>query len=115
MSELKLKAGFWVRALLRQCAALGVTAVIARKGDEDSGAVMVKFYRGPVGCQVFAQVRDAQARLAWLCTTGAEPVPEFQADQALAKAAHVDGDLWVVEIEDRTGVADGVLENILGG
>ena len=115
MSELKLKAGFWVRATVRRCSAMGITAVIARKGDEDSGAILVKFYRGPLGCQLFSQVRDAQAQLAWMCSTGADPVPESQTDQMIAKAANVDGDLWVLEIEDRTGAALSVLENVIGG
>ena len=115
MSDLKLKSGFWVRATVRRCAAMGVTAVIGRMGDEDSGAILVKFYRGPAGCQVFSQVRDAQARLAWMCVTGSDLVPEAQADQILAKAVDRDSDLWVLEIEDRMGSALVVLENVIGG
>lgn len=113
MSDPKLKAGFWVRATLRQCSALGLMAVVARKGDEDSGAILVKVNRGPLGFQVYSQVRDSQSRLAWLCTTGAQPVAEPAADQVIAKAVDVDWDIWVVEIEDRSG-ATSILENILG-
>lgn len=115
MSDLKLKSGFWVRATVRRCSALGVTAVIGRMGDEDSGAILVKFYRGPAGCQVFSQVRDVEARLAWMCVTGPDLVPESQADQILAKAVLRDSDLWILEIEDRTGSALAVLDNIIGG
>ncbi len=88
-------------------------AVVARKGDEDSGAILVKVNRGPLGFQVYSQVRDSQSRLAWLCTTGAQPVAEPAADQVIAKAVDVDWDIWVVEIEDRSG-ATSILENILG-
>lgn len=92
---------------------MGLNAVVARKGDEDSGAVLIKVMRGSEGFLVYSQVRDANARLAWMCVTGAVPVPEAAADQIIAKAIDVDWDIWVVEIEDRSGAVS-ILENILG-
>ena len=115
MSDLKLKAGFWVRATVRQCAAQGLMAVIARMGDEDSGAIMVKVYGGPANCRVFSQVRDVHAQLAWMCATGAVPVSESEADQLIAKAVKIDSDVWVLEIEDQSQGAVSILGNVLGG
>ena len=113
MSEPKLKAGFWVRATLRRCSTIGLMAVVARMGDEDLGAVLIKINRGSNGFQVYSQVRDANARLAWMCSTGQDPVAEADADRIIAKAVDRDADLWVVEIEDPSG-AQSILENVLG-
>jgi hypothetical protein len=114
MSDPKLKAGFWVRATLRQCQSAGLNAVVVHKGDEDSGAIMIKVFRPGIGCELYTQTRDAQARLCWLRSTGSEPVAESKADQIIARSRENDGDLWVVEIETRTQGTP-ILENILGG
>ena len=92
---------------------LGLNAVIARKGDEDSGAILIKVMQGRDGFLVYSQVRDVNARLAWMCVTEANPVAEAVADQVIAKAVDVDWDLWVVEIETKSG-ASSILDNILG-
>lgn len=103
MTEPKLKAKLWVQAALRRCTVEGITAVVVRKGDEDGGTILVKLNRGPAGCEVFTQTRDAEGRPAWLRATGAAPVPEDKADAAIARAREVDWDLWVIEVEDREG------------
>ena len=92
---------------------MGLMSVVVRKGDEDSGAILIKVNRGALGFQVFSQVRDSQSRLAWLCSTGAEPVAEAEADRIIAKAVDRDWDVWVVEIEDADG-ARSLLENVMG-
>ncbi|MGE5504090.1 MAG: DUF1491 family protein [Actinomycetota bacterium] len=103
MSEPKLKAKLWVHATIRRCALVNVPAVVVHKGDEDAGTVLVKLNRGPEGCEVFTQVRDAAGRLAWMRATGPVPVPEDRADAYIARARDIDWDLWVLEIEDRQG------------
>jgi len=113
MSEARLKAGLWVRAALRRCAVEGVDAVVAKMGDEDGGAVLVKLYRGPAACEVFAQTRDAQGRPAWMRATGSEPVSEERADAYIARATDIDRDLWVIAVEDRAGRVP-FLEGVLG-
>ena len=115
MEEQKLKAGFWVRALVRQCAQLNVMACVARKGDEDAGAILVKFYGGRDHCRVYSQVRDGLGRLAWLSATGAAPVAEDVAEQAIAKTLKWDSDVWVLEVEDGGDKTLHLLSNILAG
>ena len=115
MDEQKLKSGFWVRALVRQCAQVQVTATIARKGDEDAGAILIKFYGGRDHCRVYSQVRDGQGRLAWMSATGSDPVPEDVAEQAIAKTLKWDSDAWVLEIEDGGDHTLHLLSNILPG
>ena len=99
--------------MVRQCAAIGIVAMVARKGDEESGAVLIKIFGGPQNCRVYAQVRDSQARLGWMCSTGPDPVADGAAEQAIAKAVAWDGDVWVLEIEDGGTQALGLLDNLL--
>ncbi len=103
MTEPKLKAKLWVHAALRRCSCEGIPAVVARKGDEDAGTILVKLNRGEAGCEVFAQIRDGEGRLAWLRATGPDPVPDERAEAYIARAREVDWDLWVIEVEDRAG------------
>lgn len=103
MTEAKLKARLWVQAALRRCSIAAIPAVVARKGDADAGAILIKLNRGAAGCQVFTQTRDGAGRLAWLRASGPDPVPEARADALIARARDVDWDLWVIEVEDPAG------------
>jgi hypothetical protein len=97
--EVRLKAGIWVKALIRRCdiAAIGV-AVLAR-GDPDAGAVVLKFAGRDGTALVLTQTRRPDGELVWLRATGAAPVAEPDADAYIARQRGRDPDLWVVEIE----------------
>lgn len=106
--EARLKTGLWVKALVRRCdlAAIGV-AVVAR-GDVDSGAVLVKLSSRDQGCAVLSQTRRPDGELVWMRATGADAVPESEADAYIARQCRRDPDLWVVEIE--TAAPDELLD-----
>lgn len=103
VSETNIKTKIWVQALVRQVNGQGAFAVIAHRGDEDAGAVLVKLYQPGVGATVLTQVRTGDGRRAWMRATGPEPVPEPDADRYIERQRDIDMDLWVVEIEDREG------------
>lgn len=112
--EPRLKARLWVQSAVRQCGVLGIVAMVARHGDDDAGAVLVKLNRGPDGCEVFTQVRDGAGRAGWLRATGAVPVTEAAAEAYIARQRDIDSDLWVIEVEDRQGRVP-FLDHILAG
>ncbi len=78
-------------------------ATVARKGDEDAGALFIKINRFARGCQVFSGVTDPNGAQAWMLAMGAPPVSEPAADQYLVRQAQYDPDLWIIEIEDPRG------------
>jgi hypothetical protein len=97
------------KALIRQCAASGVTAVVVRHGDDDAGMLYVK-----------VRLLDGNARIlgpapAGLTAEGDLPrlvphldgggVPERTADDYLTRQIGFDPDLWLIEIEDRHGAS----------
>ncbi|CCG41933.1 conserved hypothetical protein [Magnetospirillum molischianum DSM 120] len=112
--EPRLKARLWVQAAIRQCGTLGIVAMVARHGDDDAGAILIKLNRGPDGCEVFTQVRDGAGRAGWLRATGALPVEEAAAESYISRQRDVDSDLWVIEVEDREGRVP-FLDHILAG
>lgn len=103
MSEPRLKSRLSVMAAIRLCQGRGLFATVARKGDEDAGAILVKQNLMGGGFKVLTQVRSVEGKLGWMAGTGEEPVEETAADAYIARQIDRDWDVWVVEIEDREG------------
>ncbi|GBQ37363.1 DUF1491 family protein [Acidocella aminolytica] len=98
MGEARIKAGIWVSAALRLGMKDNKPGVVVRKGDPDAGGVLVKLY-GRSGCVVLSQFRDIEGDLAWMRSTGRDPVPEQAADDYIARQTRFDPDLWVLEFD----------------
>lgn len=103
MTEPKLKAKLFVHAAIRRCAVLAIPVVVARKGDDDSGTILVRLTLGRDCARVYTQVRDGAGRLGWMCATGPEPVSDARADAYIDRAREVDWDLWVLDVDNPAG------------
>jgi hypothetical protein len=101
--EPRLKTGLVVQAALRLATQQAIPMVVARRGDADAGAILIKLNRLEQGFTILAQTRTLEGEIAWIRATGAVPVDEHAADDYVARQVKRDPDLWVVEIEDRTG------------
>ena len=99
----RLKAGIFVRALIRRAEVAGAYAFILRKGAEEAGAVFLKVSRLDGQVTVLEQVRRGEGDLAWMKPLG--EADEERAKAYLEKQIRFDPDLWIVEIEDREGRA----------
>lgn len=103
MTEPRLKTKLQVLAAVRLCAVQAIPIVVARRGDEDAGTILIKVNRLEHGFMVLAQTRTGTGDLAWLRATGEASVDEATADAYIERQIKRDPDLWVVEIEDREG------------
>ena len=103
MPDPRLKSKISVMAAIRTSQGRGLFATVARKGDEDAGAILVKQNLMGRGFRVLTQVRSIEGKLGWGIGTGEEPVEETVADAYIARQVDRDGDIWVVEIEDKDG------------
>jgi hypothetical protein len=100
----RLKAELRVQAWLRRAAGLGLMATVARKGEAESGTLILKLNRHASGCDVFSPVTAPNGQPAWLSAFPKGPAKEKDADAYLQRQAGYDPDLWVVEIEDPKGL-----------
>jgi hypothetical protein len=104
MSTPRLKAGIFVRALIRRAETAGASAFIVRKGNEEAGAVVLKLSKLDGNCLVLNQARDGKGNLVWARPLG-DWTDEARAAAWCDKQVKFDPDLWIVEIEDRQGRA----------
>jgi hypothetical protein len=98
----RLKAGIFVRALIRRAEVAGAQAYVARKGSEEAGAVFIKVAKLDGSCIVLNQARSGTGELVWARPLG-ETCEEEKAAAWFERQIKFDPDLWIVEIEDRQG------------
>jgi hypothetical protein len=107
--QVRLKSAIWVAAYIRRCNGEGAFAAVRRRGAEDAGAIFIKLNRLDGTAELFAPAPqsafdDARpADRAFSRPFGKDPVPEEKVEDKLAKEARFDPDVWIVEVEDRTG------------
>ena len=89
--------------MIRRAELGGASAFVARKGEPDAGAVLVKVSLLDGRARVWSSAYGGDGHRRWLKATGADYVPEAEADAYIARARSRDSDLWIVDIEDKAG------------
>ena len=110
----RLQTDLYVRAHLWRLNREGKTAVVVRRGPEDGATVIVKIHMGlHLGAdgatldrlaRVFFQARDAAGRLVWMGALGDKPAVESEVDAYIARSVSRDPDIWVIEVDDSSGM-----------
>ena len=101
--EPRLKSGIWVAAYLRALTSANVFAVVARKGDETAGSVIVKVNQLDGHARVFTTAYDDKGERVWMLALKEDPAADADAESYITRAISRDPDIWVVEVEDRSG------------
>ncbi len=97
----RLTADFWVHAYLRRCALADIPAYVTARGDATAGAVLVKLATLDGQARAFHRSFDLMSGArAWVILREG---PEPEVDAAITRQRRHDPDLWVIEIESRTG------------
>ena len=100
----RLKAGIFVRALIRRVQVAGASAFVIRSGAEEAGSIILRVAKLDGSVLVLNQARNARGELVWAKPLGGW-VTEVRAGEWCDKQVKFDPDLWIVEIEDREGRA----------
>ena len=89
-------------ALIRRAEQGGAFATVARKGDARAGAVLVKALNRRAGAaRLYAEAFAAGGDRVWMQPV--DSTEEAMLDAYAERAARIDPDLWVVEIDDIEG------------
>jgi hypothetical protein len=103
MPDARLRTDLWISAGLRRCNADGMAAYVVRRGEAESGMVLMKLHLIGQGFRVLSLSRNLAGKLAWMPGLDGATVAEADADAYLARQTGRDPDLWVVEVESRKG------------
>ena len=106
---MRLKSGIWVSAYIRRCGVEGVFAAVRRRGAEEAGAIFVIVNRldgtadlyGPAPQSAFDERRPSDR--AFTPALARLPAPESAVESYIARESRIDPDIWVIEIEERSG------------
>ncbi|WP_395442946.1 DUF1491 family protein [Caulobacter sp. UC70_42] len=97
-----LSTDIWVGALIRRAELGGAFATVARKGDARAGAVLVKIVDRRAGtARLYSEATRGDGERFWMQPVRSEFEPDL--DAYVERAARIDPDVWVVEIEGRDG------------
>jgi len=103
MSDNRLPTDLWVSAGLRRASDKNVPIAVMRRGERQSGTVILKLNQLDRGCRILTQTRDLDGQLTWFGALDGAAVPDAEAEAYIARAVERDPDIWVIEIEHREG------------
>ena len=97
----RLTADFWVRAYLQRLRLADIPAFVIAKGDATAGTVMVKQSTLDGQAVLKSRIHDLMTgeRIWMELARGAEA----EIDAIIDRQRNSDPDLWVIEVEDRSG------------
>jgi hypothetical protein len=99
---MRLSSDLWVYALIRRVELAGSFATVVRKGDARGGAVLVKTLDRRSGvARLWAEAVGRDGESVWMRPVDRED--EAAVDAYIERAARIDPDIWVVEVEDADG------------
>lgn len=97
----RLTSEIWIAAYLTRLRLAAIPAFIVRKGDATAGAVLVKLNTLDGSATCYQRSFDlVSGERQWVVLAEG---PEAEVDQKVARQREFDPDIWVIEVEDRTG------------
>jgi hypothetical protein len=104
---MRVTSALWVGAYVRRCYQAGAIATVARRGADEAGAILVIVdwldrtadLFAPAPQSFFDENRPSERLFQRVVTRG---TPEAIAER-VARETRFDPDLWIVEVEDKTG------------
>lgn len=97
----RLASGLWVSAYLARLQSEAIPAYVIARGDDTAGAVLVKLATLDGKAAIWQRSFDFMTgEREWIVLAdGDEP----EMDQVLKRQRNSDPDLWVIEVESRSG------------
>ena len=97
----RLTASFWAQAYLRRLRLADIPAFVVAHGDDTGGAVLVKLNTLDGQARVYQRSFDLMSGArVWVVLAEGD---EAEVDAVIARQRGFDPDVWVIEVEDRSG------------
>jgi hypothetical protein len=104
---MRLRSDIWVAAYLRRCGVEGAVAVLRRRGSPEAGAIFVKLDRLDGTGALFSPAPQSEARdgfdRLFARAHREEWLDNLVIEARLVREISFDSDLWIVEVEERSG------------
>ncbi len=108
---MRLKSELWVQGYIQKLSAVMISAFVIKRGHESAGAIYLKINQLNGFCSLYSPAPSAfdestqagQDDRRWLNYFEDKPLTEAEADQWLAEQKSFDADIWIIEVEDKTG------------
>ena len=100
---MRLPAHLEAAALIRQAQAAGGFAAVLRKGERDSGTILVSLVAQGGPARLFERMPQLDGSRSWAMVRAEDEAdPQAYADY-LARRAAQDSDLWIIELDIAEG------------
>ena len=96
----RLSAQFWVDAYLARLRLADIPAFVVRRGDATAGNVMVKLNTLNGSAEAFQRSFDHSGARVWITLCKGS---DAEVEEALTEQRWFDPDLWIIEVEDKSG------------
>lgn len=96
----RVTSEFWLSAYRKRLEISDIPAFVTAKGDKTAGAILVKLNTLDGNAKLFQRAYNLDGDRVW--TVLAEGA-EREVDEASAQQRRFDPDLWVIEVEDKSG------------
>ena len=97
----RLTSDMWVSAYLARLRLAAIPAYVAARGDATAGSILVKLALLDGTARIYQRRFDLMAdRRAWILM---HEGPETEVDDLIRRERNRDPDIWIIEIEDRSG------------
>ncbi len=103
----RLRSDIFVSAYIRRCEIDGVFAVLRRRGAAEAGAIIVRIDRLDGTCALYGPAPQSLTQddgvRRFVRLHDAEAIDPAAAEDRIARELKFDSDLWIVEVDDRSG------------
>lgn len=99
--EARLPIHLWIDAQLRPLNDHGIFYYIHKRGEKNSGIILLKLNGLEGECKLLIQQRGLDGVMGWMNALQSDLVTEEKADAYIQRSSLRDPDLWVIEIEDK--------------
>lgn len=96
----RLTSKFWIDAYLLRLAQDAIPVFITQRGDETAGAILVNLNLLDGTARLFHQSFNTAGTRAWIVLCEGS---EAEVAEAIKKQLRFDPDLWVIEVESKSG------------